>query len=154
MRGFILRALPVLLLACTAGCFLSKGELANPTAARTPTHTYWHKADEILSREPAGSDLKTLVQLVREQTNALRELPTEGVDADLVAAVSEVIENEEEVIRRAEMAGEDAEILRRSQQMAVVFADANRKATESKKKLKALRGLMNDRHGGGFSPMG
>lgn len=154
MRGFIFRALLVYSIAGATGCFLTNNtNHTGTTAPKTTTHAYWQKVSDILARKATGGDMKTLVQLVREQTDALKELPTEGVDADLVAAVNEVIRCEEEVLWRAEVAGNNAEIMRQSQQIAVAFADANRKATEAKQKVKGMRKLLDGRYGGGFAPM-
>lgn len=153
MRGLIPRALLAFCVASAAGCFLLSGQVAPPAAARSETHSYWQKVSEILARKPAGADMKSLVKLVQEQTDALKELPTEGVDADLAAAVSDLIKCEEDVLWRASQADSDPEILKQSKPMAVAFADANRKAAEAKKKLKGMRSLMSDRHGGGFAPM-
>jgi hypothetical protein len=156
MRGYMLRALPVCFVAFAAGCFTFPGNLGNfgtPAVPRTATHAYWQGASTALSQKPSG-DMRELVQFVRTQTNALRELSPDGVDPALVAAVEDVIKCEEEVIRIAEMAGNDPTVLRTSQAMTQMFGDANRKAAESKKRLKALRGPLNDRHGGGFAPMG
>ncbi len=153
MRGTILRVTPACVLALATGCFML-GNLHQDTAPpRTETHAYWRKTSEILARTPSTKDMKGMLRLVREQTVALRALPTEGVDAELTAAVQDVIKYEEEVLQRAEMADNNEEILRQSQAMAKLFAEANKKATESKRHLRALRDALNDRYEGGFSPM-
>jgi hypothetical protein len=153
MRGIFLRALPVCLLAFITGCFTFSGALAPPATPRTETHAYWQKVNEILSRKPASTELKSMIQLVHEQTDALRELPTEGVDKDLVAAVDELIHCEEVVLDRADLADNNVEVLRQNRPMAELFAGANKKATEAKKKLWALRDALNSRYGGGFAQM-
>ena len=153
MRGFTLRALPVCLAALATGClslsnFLGTGA---PAPAPTATHAYWQRATAVLAQKPPSTELKDLVKLVQKQTDELRELSAEGVDPGLVAAVDEVVRCEEEVIRIAATANNDPGVLRTSQLMAQAFADANRKASEAKKRLKALRGSLNDRYGGGFA---
>jgi hypothetical protein len=154
MRGIILRALPVCVLAFTTGCFMFQGQrAATPAAPPTETHAYWQKVGEIMARKPISAELKDMLKLVREQTDAWSELPTEGVDADLVASVETLIRCEEDVLRQGEFAGNDVEILRRSQGLAVGFASANKKATEAKKRVWALRDALNSRYGGGFAPM-
>ena len=154
MRGFILRALPVCFFVFTTGCFLTAPFVGTPVAPRTPTHAYWQGADTALAQKTTAGDMKSLVTLVSAQTKALRELSPEDVDPALVAAVEEIIKCEEEVIRVAETAGYDPSVLKTNQLMAQVFADANRKAADAKKRLKALRGPLNERHGGGFAPLG
>ncbi len=154
MRGIILRALPVCFVAFVAGCFTFGGNSAPPETARTPTHAYWQKANAALAQKPTSGEMKALVQLIRTQTDALRELSPEGVDPALVAAVDEVIKCEEEVLRRADMVGDDPTVLKTSEPMARAFAEANHKAAEAKKRLKALRGTLNEHHGGGFAAIG
>jgi|GEM_PF-3365953 len=154
MRGFIFRALVVYSIAGATGCFLTNNTNRIGTSTpKTATHAYWQKVGEIFARKATSGDMKALVQLVREQTDALKELSPEGVDGDLVAAVDEVIRCEEEVLWRAEMAGNDAEMMRRSQEIAKMFADANRKASGAKQKVKGMRKLLDERYGGGFTPM-
>lgn len=154
MRGIMLRTLPVCFVTFAVGCFTMNGETGTPVAPRSATHAYWQGAGAALAQKPLGGDMKSLVQLVSSQTDALRALSPEGVDPALVAAVEDVIKYEEEVLRRAEMVGSDPTVLKSSQAMAQAFADANRQAAEAKKRLKALRGPLNDRHGGGFAPIG
>jgi hypothetical protein len=156
MRGFTLRALPVCVAAFAVGCFSLSGNVGTPAAGKgaTPTHAYWQKASTAIAQKPTSGDMKGLVQLVQAQTDALRDLAPDGVDEALVAAVEDVVKCEEEVIRVAEMAGSDVTVLKTNQVMAQSFAAANQKAAEAKKRLKALRGALNDRYGGGFAPMG
>jgi hypothetical protein len=154
MRGFLLRAAPVCVAVFTIGCFFTRETTHTEGAPRTPTHAYWRQANAALAQKPAGGDMRALVQLVRTQSETLRALPSEGVDAELVAAVDEVIKSEERVIEIAEMFGSDATRLKTAQGMAVVFADANRQASEAKSRLKAMRSLLNARYGGGFAPAG
>ena len=155
MRGIMLRALPVSFVAFAVGCFSLGGSGSGPTVpAPSATHAYWQKVNEVLAQKPAGSEMKALVQLIRTQTDALRELDADGVDPALVAAVADVIKCEEEVLRRASIAGDDPTVLKTSEPMARAFADANHKAAEAKKRLRALRGPLNDRLGGGFAALG
>ncbi len=149
MRGLLLRALPVCLVALASGCFTTSSERA-PTVPRSATHAYWQQAGAVLARKPAGDDMGSMVKLVEYQTDALHDLSPEGVDPALVAAVGEVIKCEDEVLRVGATFNFSPAELKINQPMAVVFADANRKAAESKKKLKAMRGELNARHGGGF----
>lgn len=155
MRGFTLRAVPVCLAVFACGCFLTSGGRApeGGPAKPTPTHAYWQQVGAILAQRPTGQDLPAMVSLVRTQTDALRELPTEGVDPDLVAAVESLIKCEAEVLRRADMVDSDPARLRASKELAQVFADANRAAAESKKRVRALQPTLNTRHGGGFAPL-
>lgn len=156
MRGFTLRAVPVCVVVFACGCFLTGGartpDAKEPTGA-TPTHAYWNKVGEILAQKPAGQDLPSMVNLVRIQTDALRELGAEGVDEALVAAVQDLIKCEAEVLRRADMVDSDPARLKASKEMAQMFAGANRAAAESKKRLRALQPALSTRHGGGFTPM-
>jgi hypothetical protein len=156
MRGFMLRALPVCFAALATGCFLMGNSVAPDSAkpAASATHAYWQGANAALAQKAAGADLKSLVALVRAQTDALRELSPEGVDQTLAAAVEDVIKCEERVIEVAEMFNGDVAALKTNQAMAKAFADANRQAEEAKKRLRALRGPLNDRHGGGFASLG
>lgn len=154
MRGFTLRAVPVFA-AFACGCFLMpKTPDPNAAPAAAPTRAYWQQVSATLAQKPAGSDLPALVTLVRAQTEALRALPTDGVDAELVTAVEAVIKAEDEVLRRAEMADNSAAVLKENKQMAQVFADANRAAADAKKRVKALRPALNDRYNNGFPPLG
>lgn len=155
MRGFTLRALPVCFAVFACGCFLTpKAPVFTEPADKTPTHAYWRQVRATLARPPAGNDLRAMVQLVRAQTEALRDLPTDEVDADLVAAVEQVVKCEDEVLRRADMTGTDAGVLKQNQAMAKVFADANRQAAEAKKRLRALQPALTAKYGDGFAPMG
>ena len=155
MRGFTLRAVPVCFAVLACGCFLAKMGTPNPyrNPAAEPTRHYWNQVGATLTQKPAGTDLPALVAFVRTQTEALRALPTEGVDAELVAAVEAVIKAEDEVLRRADMVS-DVTVLKENKSMAQVFADANRAATDAKKRVKALRPALNDRYVNGFSPLG
>jgi hypothetical protein len=153
MRGTILRALPAVLVAFAAGCFSLGGMFHTPVTPRGGTHNYWQKVGEILARKPAAPDMKGNLRLVREQTDALRELPTEGVDADLVAAVQDVVKAEEEVLERAGLAGDSEEALRQNKEMAKLFADANKRAAEAKRHLRALRDGLSAKYNGGFDPL-
>jgi hypothetical protein len=156
MREFTLRLAPVCFVAFAVGCFFTNSSVAPNTAGTAPTatHTYWQGVSAALSQKPAGADLKSMLQAVRSQTDALRELPPDGVDETLVAAVNEVIKCEDEVLRVAETAGNDAKVLRESRELAGVFQSANRKAADAKKRLRGLRETLNTRHGGGFAQLG
>ncbi|AWM39476.1 hypothetical protein GobsT_21940 [Gemmata obscuriglobus] len=154
MRGFTLRAVPVCVVVFACGCFLTKPVTLTETANRTPTHAYWGQVSGILAQKPTGQDIPAYVSLVRTQTEALRGLNPEGVDDALVAAVQDLIRCEAEVLRRADMVDSDPAMLRGSKEMANAFATSNRAAAESKKRLRALQSGLNERHGGGFAPMG
>ena len=156
MRGFTLRLAPVCFVALAAGCFFTKDSVAPSTAgpAPTATHTYWQGVSAALAQKPAGADLRSMLQAVRSQTDALRELSPDGVDEALVAAVTEVIRCEEEVLRVADMAGNNPMLIRSSREMAATFQSTNRKAADAKKRLRELREALNARHGGGFAQLG
>ena len=144
MRGIILRSLPVCFVAFATGCFLTSGDIkVTEVAPRTASYAYWQRANAALAQKTAGGDMRSLVELIRAQTDALRELSPEGVDPALVAAVADVIKAEEEVIRVAETAGYDPAVMKTSQAMAQTFAAANRKAADAKKRLKAIPAPLN-----------
>lgn len=155
MRRCTLRAVPVCFVVFACGCFLTGG---NHGSGQRPgmslTQYYWAEVGNILARKPDGKDFVSMVNLVRLQTDRLRELRTEGVDPDLVAAVDKVIKCEEEVLRQAEMIDNDPARLKTSKEQAHVFADANRAAADAKKRVKALQPTLNTRHGGGFVALG
>ncbi len=153
MRGFTLRAVPVYFVAFACGCFGKQDVQRSDGAPPSQTHAYWKQASDILARKPEAETMPAYVALVRVQTDALRELPTDGVDAELISAVASVIKCEEDVLRRAEMVDNNPARLKESKELAMGFANANRVATESKKRLKALQPALNTRHGGGFVPM-
>jgi hypothetical protein len=151
MREFTLRALPVCFVAVVGGCLSTNGPggtTGGPTT--TPTHAYWRQVNAVLARKPSGDDMKALVKLVQEQTDALRALSPEGVDTELVSATEEVVRCEEEVLRVAALSDYDTANLKKNQTLAVAYSEANRKAVEAKKRLKGLRGPLNARLGGGF----
>lgn len=154
MRGFTLRAAPVCFVAFATGCFFTNNFVA-PTTDSPPsaTHTYWQGVSAALAQKPAGQDLKSMLAVVRSQTDALRELPSEGVDETLVAAVAQVIKCEEEVLRVSETFGGDVTILRTSREMTGAFQNVNRKAADAKNRLRGLRESLNARHGGGFAAL-
>lgn len=155
MRGSTLRAVPVCLVVFACGCFLFQQDVkVTEVTPRTPTHAYWQKVGAILAQKPTSGELPALVAMVRAQTEALRDLPMEGVDAELIAAVENVIKCEDEVLRRADMVNNNSARLRESEQMAQVFADANRAAADAKKRVKTLQPTLNQRHGGGFPALG
>lgn len=156
MRGFTLRAVPVCVVVFACGCFLTGGDRTPDKGAppATPTHVYWQKVGEVLAQRPGSQDIPAMVSLVRVQTDALRELSTEGVDEALVAAVQDLIRCEAEVLRRADMVDSDPVRLKTSKELAQAFAAANRAAAESKKRLRGLQPALNDRHGGGFASIG
>ncbi|MFM8272815.1 MAG: hypothetical protein ACKODX_10840 [Gemmata sp.] len=68
----------------------------------------------------------------------------------MLTAVENVIKAEDAVLYRAAMVDSDPERLKTSEGLAKAFADANRAAAESKKRLRALQPTLNTRHGGGF----
>jgi hypothetical protein len=152
MRGIMLRALPVLLLACATGCFLTGGRsaLSHPP---TPTHAYWQQASMILAEKPLSGDMPAQLALVGRQTDALGKLSPEGVDPTLVAAVQEVIRSEQRVLELAANAGNKEEVLRATPGVAQTFGEANKAAAEAKKRLKALRGPLSEQYGRGFAQM-
>lgn len=154
MRGFLFRALPVCFVAFATGC-LSAGGLLSPRSAEpaTPTHAYWQGAGAALAQKPASQDLPGMLAAVRAQTDALRALPTEGVDADLVSAVNELIACEEKVLAVAETADNKAHLIRESKGMAAAFGEANKRAADAKKRLRALRDALNAKYGGGFAAL-
>ncbi|MCI0704322.1 MAG: hypothetical protein L0241_24960 [Planctomycetia bacterium] len=154
MRKLLLAA-PVFAAVFAVGCFSTSGWMSATRApiTPTPTHTYWQKVSAILAQKPASTDLRTMMELVRTQTEALLELSPDGVDAELVAAVEELIKSEEGVIRMAEMIGYNSENLRNSRELSVLFSDANRKAADAKKKIKLLQKPLSARYGGGFAPI-
>jgi Asp-tRNA(Asn)/Glu-tRNA(Gln) amidotransferase A subunit family amidase len=154
MRGFTLRALPVCFVAAVTGCF-STGGAVGPAGGPppTPTHAYWRQVGAILSQKSTTKEWRDAVALVQRQTAALQELSTEGVDPALASAAAEVIRCEEEVLNVASMFDNNPAELKKNQAMAVTFADANRKASEAKKRLKGLRDALNARLGGGFAPI-
>jgi hypothetical protein len=156
MRGFTLRAAPVCFVAFAVGCFFTNSSVAPSAAgpAPTATHAYWQGVNAALSQKPAGADLKSMLQAVRSQTDALRALSPDEVDESLVAAVNEVIKCEDEVLRVADMAGNDPTVIRSSREMAATFQAANRKAADAKKRLRGLREALDARHGGGFAQLG
>ena len=155
MRGFTFRAGPVCFIVFAVGCFFTNSSVAPKIAesGATATHTYWQGVNSAVSQKPAGQDLTGMLAAVRSQTDALRDLPTDGVDAALVAAVADVIRCEEEVLRIADVTGGDVTLLRASKEMAGLFQAANKKAAGAKQRLRALREPLNDRHGGGFAPL-
>ncbi len=134
----------------STGCLPFRGGIDPAVPPPTETHAYWREVNTILSQKPASDDMKSLVKLLEAQVEALRELPTEGVDGELVAAVHQVIQAEEEVLWRANTVDRNPEFLRQSRQLAELYAEANRKAAQAKKKLKELRGVLTKRYGGGF----
>lgn len=155
MRGFTFRAGPVCFVVFAVGCFFTNNSVAPTTAesGSSATHTYWRGVNAALAQKPAGQDLASMIAAVRAQTDALRDLPTDRVDTALVAAVSDVIRCEEEVLRIADVTGGDLTALRQSKEMAGAFQGANKKAADAKKRLRALRDGLNERHGGGFAPL-
>lgn len=155
MRGFTFRAAPVCFVVFATGCFLTGNSVAPTPEGKsvTPTHTYWSGASAALSQKPAGNDLQSMLAAVRLQTDALRDLPTDGVDTAVVAAVNDIIRNEEEVLRLADMTGGNHEMLRKAKELAGQFQAANKKAADAKQRLRAMRDGLNERHGGGFAPL-
>ncbi|QJW99728.1 hypothetical protein [Frigoriglobus tundricola] len=153
MRGIMLRALPVCVAAFATGCFLTNSSVGPATSHNTPTHAYWHEVGAVLTEKSTGNDMKDLLPFIRNQTEKLRTLSTDGVDPALVAAVADLVKCEDEVLRRADMAGEDPSVMRSNKEVAAAFAEANRLAFESKKRLAAMRDSLNDRLGGGFGPI-
>ncbi|MBP3957589.1 hypothetical protein J8F10_20260 [Gemmata sp. G18] len=154
MRGFTLRAVPVYFVAFACGCFGKQDVQRTDGAPPSPTHAYWRQVSAVLAQKPAGENIPAYVSLVRTQTDGLRDLPTDGVDADLVSAVASVIKCEDVVLQRADLIDNDPARLKESKELAQAFSSANRAAAESKKRLKALQPALNSRHGGGFAPMG
>lgn len=155
MRGFTFRAAPVCFVVFAVGCFFTKSSVAPTPESKTitPTHTYWSGASAALSQKPAGQDLQSMLSAVRAQTDALRDLPTDGVDTALVAAVNDIIRCEEEVLRLSDMTGGNLKMLREAKELAVQFQAANKKAADAKVRLRAMRDGLNERHSGGFAPL-
>lgn len=155
MRGFTFPAGAVCLVAFASGCFLMNNSVAPAPKSLddiTPTHTYWKGASAALAHKPIAQDLKSMLDAVRKQTDALSNLPTDDVDEELAAAVAEVITCEKDVLRIADMAG-DLSRFRANKELAIAFQGANKKAADAKARLRALRDPLNARHGGGFAPL-
>ena len=154
MRGFTFPAGAVCFVAFASGCFLMNTSVAPPPEKNAPTatHTYWKGASAALAHKPVTQDLKSMLDAVRKQTDALRNLSADDVDDELVAAVAEVITCEEDVLRIADTAG-DLTRFRTNKELAVAFQGANKKAADAKARLRALRDPLNERRGGGFAPL-
>ena len=150
MRGIMLRALPVCVAALATGCFLTKSSVGPATSQNTPTHAYWQQVGAVLMEKSTSGEMRDLLPLIRNQTERLRGFSTDGVEPELVAAVADLVRCEDEVLRRADLVGDDPSVMRSNKDVATAFADANRQAFESKKRLVALRDLLNQRLGGGF----
>jgi hypothetical protein len=153
MRGLLLRALPVCFVAAVAGCFNMPG-VGTSSQPPTATHVYWQQVNGILSQKPNSTEMKDLSTMLQKQNDALGKLSTEGVDPELVSTVAELIQCEEKVIEVAATADNNPAVLQQNQIMAQSFDSATRKASEVRKKLKAMRSALNARCGSGFVSAG
>lgn len=156
MRGIISR---VLVAACAAlsGC-VHTDELPadNPPAdkeATAATVKYWASLREIHMTRTNADDISTVAEAVRKQMTATRDLPTDGVDAELVASAGAVANCQERLLAVAEDAGYSSAYLRKSPPLMKAFSDAGRQTGEAQLRLKALRPRLAARYATDFPPL-
>jgi hypothetical protein len=153
--GFIL---PVVV---CAGCFsfgnrqpdaAGAADAGAPTGDRDRTLEYWGKLRGVMGERTKSDNLRALTNIVQKQVDVVRNQPTEGVDAELVAAAEALAKSQEKVVELAEIADFRFEALR-VPQVAKEFARANQQAGAATARLKALRAKLSARYGVNFPPL-
>ena len=154
MRWSLGLILPVLL--SVAGC-LSGGTLAPAVDAGPPngdadrTLSYWNGLRGVMSQRSKSDDLRALTGVIQRQSETIRNLPTEGVDPELVAAANAVAKCQDKVIEMAEVADFQLAGLRASPILAKEFAQANQQASATAARLAQLHARLRARYGVAFA---
>jgi hypothetical protein len=148
--GFVLLAV---LGASFLGCFSTGNqEQAETTAAGVPggdkerTQAYWGQLRPILLQKSTSSDLRVLTKVVQTQVNAIRELPRDGVEPELLAEIDALLRYQDKVIEAAEVADFQFASLRSSPDLRKQFSDASQQAIAATARVKALRGKLAARY--------
>lgn len=158
MRGIISRVLVAACAAAVCGCVHTDDgpqearPAADPAAAKA-TAQYWAGLREIHMTRTNADDISTVAAAVRKQMEATRDLPTDEVDAELVAAAGAVASCQERLLAAAEDAGYSAATLRKSPPLMKAFSDAGRQTTDAQARLKALRPRLGFRYQTEFPPL-
>jgi hypothetical protein len=154
MRWSLGLILPVLLSA--VGC-LSGGPFAPAVDAGPPngdtsrTLAYWNGLRGVMSQRSKSDELRALTSVIQRQSETIRNMPTEGVDPELVSAASAVAKCQDKVIEMAEVADFQLAGLRASPILAKEFAQANQQASATAARLAQLHARLSARYGVAFA---
>ena len=150
-RAFTLVSLPVLVVASmgcvTGGLFGPHEDPGPPNGDKDRTLQYWNGLRAVMSQRSKSDELRALTKLVRQQSETIRGLPTQGVDPELAAAANAVAKCQDKVIELAEVADYQMAGLRASPVMAKEFAQANQQASAAAVQLAQLHSRLSARYG-------
>lgn len=141
------------------GCFNSPsprtepGPVGKATGDKDHTLEYWNKVREALRARSSSSDLRQLADIIRNQADTVRRLPSEGVDMDLVVAANAVAQSQEKMLKVADAAGYNLATIRGDQEMKNTYLGAGQQTTSRMEALKALAPTLSARYGANFPPI-
>lgn len=152
--GFLL---PVV--AGLVGCFSLDGSVprtldAGPaTGDKDRTLEYWGQLRGVMRMQSRSGDLREVADVVRKQVDAIRALPPESVDVELVAAADALARSQEAVLEAGETAGFNPAALRAAPEVMKSYTDAGRRTSAATMRLKNLRAKLGARYGVAFPPL-
>ena len=91
--------------------------------------------------------------MIRGQVDAIRRLPVDGVDRDLLGATFAVVQNQEKLLTVAETVGYNPASLRSDAGLQKSFSDAGQQITAGKARLKTIHTVLSARYGVAFPPI-
>ena len=159
MRGFLTRAVAALCALGPVGCLLTSNDLQPPDKIDTnrdaalATAAYWKQLRTISQERSKSDDMRVLADAINKQMTAIRALPSEGVDAELVRHAEAVAACHERMLAVVETAGYAVAALKQSSETRRSFMEAGRQTGEAQARLKALRPSLAARYGTDFPPL-
>lgn len=135
------------------GCVLTSTELTPPAEQSTSnreaaltTAMYWKSLREITMTQTKSDDMTVLADVIRKQADAIRKLPAEGVDAELVQHAEAVAACHEKLLTVVDQAAYSVAGLKASPELRRQFMEAGRQTGEAQARLKALRPKLSARY--------
>jgi hypothetical protein len=162
MRRTLGLALLTGFLGTIVGCFTTESRQAAPvanvgppTGDREHTLEYWSKVRDVMRQRTTSPDmnLKQVAAMVRQEADALRKLPLDGVDKDLYVAALAVAQSQEKMLAAADQAGYSPASLRADPELKKAYSDAGQQTTAGITRLKALQATLSARYGVPFPPI-
>ena len=149
--GFILPVLVAVAGCVSGGPFALTEDAGPPNGDANRTLEYWGKLREVMSQKSKADDLRALTNVVQKQSDTIRELPTEGVDPELVSAAQALEKCQDRVIEMAEIADFQMAGLRAAPTVAKEFVQSNQQAGAAAARLRSLHKKLSARYGVAFA---
>jgi hypothetical protein len=136
----------------SGGRFAPVDDPGPPNGDKERTLAYWNGLRGAFAQRSKSDELRALTSLVRRQSETIRNLPSEGVDPELLSAANAVAACQDKVIEMAEVADFQLNALRASPVLAKEFAQANQQASAAAARLAQLHARLSSHYGITFEP--